>query len=289
MDYPNAEYTTTNCPHGENSRILDSREGTIICLDCSLVLDERTFPIDSSSTASSRGHEPSTLDGAVHRLFSWCQLTQNRVLQDWTANAHIPDYIVSISLTKLKSILRSQGAAEQIARVSVGIDEVTALALYYSLIDEEIPRPLRSIAALTETSLKALDRLSDIFPHANYLTPLKASIWMPSLSYFLDLSYKEEQLICGKADDVQEKYSFSPITILTAIIFRFYKWREEQTAFNSSPVIQSAYTLSTLSCNSSKMSRAQLCHIAHISPSTLTRALKILENEPTLASFHSNV
>jgi len=290
-----SECTTANCHHRRAGRIIDEREGTIICGDCCLVLDESTFPSQPANPNSAFYSETKLEAG---KTSSWCRIAQTRILEDWTSNAHIPSYIIPISISKLKALssIHQKDVWDELAsKVSATIDEITALALYYALLDEEIPRPLHYIADITQTSIKCLDRLVDIFPHENNLTSLKSSIWMPSLSYFLPFSYKEERVICDKADAVQEKHSFTPITVLTAVIYRYYMWRNEREKsdqINSNPSTQCSQMSSTIRNDSSlspqitaKVAKPHLCHIAHITPSTLNRALKKFESESLLDTF----
>lgn len=196
----NPDITTRNCRHPEQDCILDDREGTLICQLCCLVINENTPQNASFVENTSKGVEGEHAE----------------LIHDWIENGNLPSFALRPALRFLTNTIFT---SEQLKNTTVySFNDLAAFALYSTLIEEDVPRSLNEIARITGVSTNKLWRLESDLGISN---PLKCSAFMPKLAMQLPLSYSESRVICARADWIQERCSFSPITVLTAVVYSY--------------------------------------------------------------------
>ena len=229
--------TTLTCPHEKKFHIQDDREGSVICSNCSLVLqDQNLICTASESREQITDFEYYDKDEDTLRLnlknigTVYDETKQYDLLINWTENANLPPFIVYTCLRFYRTFFIALSDLPPKRRgYNFNLEDTTALALYRVLIKEKIPRSMTVIETLTGVSSKKLWRMeTDFCSYDQDLNSIKASAWMSGISFYLPLSYKETQVICDKADSAQQLYSFSPITMLLTVIYNYIRDREWQ-------------------------------------------------------------
>lgn len=260
------------CQHPEAAKFLDDREGTQVCMDCGLVLDDFFSPQEFGG-----GPILSDEESRLHKLnlkvrcmgLRACPQKQGHILQDWVANGHLPPNIIPrvwhLSRKALEDLVIESISPKD--RIYFSFEEFSAHMLYQFFCREKTPRSLQSISLLTGVSEKKLWKLEKIFPSCFILDNMRASCWMVGISLFLPMNYKESVHVSGIADMLQNDFALNPLSILSVAIYAYLIQRKKTfLGRGPSPPI---------------MSKVALGKLVGVSTGTITKGYKslILEND----------
>jgi len=260
-------YDSRNCNHDDYKyHVIDEREGTIICTRCSCVIEENCVQSQGAILQTSTQPEfQKSITQKIDQLgIKYSYEEQKTVLEDWMENNHIPRGILDLIIRNFKKLI-SQSHRE-LTTLRPTLEELTAVALHITLLDELTPKSLGVISIISNVPVKRLNRIDSCVNNWMNTLMLKPSIWMPGLTPYVSLDFKAQQHVCQIADKIQEYYAFSPITILTCAL----SWH-----FSQQNIADKKQT----------MSNQALCMVTGIALSTLKRAMKIFVNEKTFEKY----
>ena len=225
------------CQHSSIYRVIDDQDGTIICAKCCLVLADARFihdditrdveknkddlrPIDLlllNPTGSLEGEKEEESESTLGDIDLHPRLKSD--LEDWIENAHLPKCILQPVSVQFKRMTRDLNEKSvKIRQRLVKSNEVLAAALYVTLIEARVPRTSCMIAFFTNVDEERIRSIAEISSGMDSLSTNRASIWMPLVGPEFNLSYTQSNEICELADSIQGEYSFSPLSILLAVI-----------------------------------------------------------------------
>lgn len=255
-------YDSKNCKHDDYKfHIIDEREGTVICTRCSCVIEENYMQSQVISDTPIQPEIEKSLTSKIKHLgIKHSYDEQKTILEDWTENNHISRGVPDRAIHNFNKLISRSYKDLFILRPT--LEELTAFALHSTLLDELTPKSLGVISNITNVPVKRLNRIDCIVNQCMNTNMLKPSIWMPGLTPYLPLDFKDSQNVCRIADSIQEYYSFSPITILTCVLSWYMSETEKKT-----------------------MSNQTLCTVTGIALSTLNRAMKIFYRDKTFNKF----
>lgn len=215
------------------SQIVDNGEGSMVCSTCGLV-QEAVLDGAPSHGRSVRTWDFPMCDRAKCRAlsefgFRFSPKTMDQVLVDWAENGLLPSYIIDKTvyraLQTLDKYQKPRGLKKK--KTLCSLTDFSAIALYASLLEEKIPRSMNLISAISGVPVKRLWTLDGIFyPNPGLDRLPKPSAWMPGISYFLPLSFKEIKKICHISDRLYEDFSFRPLTVLSTVILAYMEMRD---------------------------------------------------------------
>ena len=123
------------------------------------------------------------------------------MLEDWIENNHLAKNVTEKTIRTFNKIC--QRSYPELSRCPPTLSELTAFALYQTLLQDLTPRSIGIISAMTGVMVKKLKKLYSMLNNAIDTNAVRPSIWMPGLSVYLPITYKEHRNICGVADAVQ--------------------------------------------------------------------------------------
>lgn len=260
------------CPHFVIDRVVDEKEGTIICRACSRVLHTSISleaPVDGVNYANVEdlaGLYNSLHDGLgsaetdielvgldfeeaprtrlasarqkrsrseigeklkqFARISDWNAAKQQASLREWVAKGNIPGYVIVLTNRYFKNTLQAMVSRKLSVKGKHTMNCFTAFALYRVLIQEKIPRSLENVHQLTGVTASKLFYLEKAFcSTVNDLTGIRASDWLPGVINSLDITRVESFELCNKADVIQAQYSYTPATVMAAVLYGFLRMR----------------------------------------------------------------
>ena len=204
-----------SCAHRQKFHIIDCHEGSIICGSCSLVL------LNSSFMHSALAKNNPSKSAKVNTGFTSDEKKLLTLLKDWIENGRLPMCVCEVTMHKYQ-LYNKMFASIYIAKKKVKCDELLAVALFLSLIEEDSQRTPEQIAFITNV---ADDRILKIAAHIISKTraqivinkALRPSAWIPLLGGEMFLTYKQQECLKLLSDEMQTCFSFSPITILLSV------------------------------------------------------------------------
>ena len=157
---------------------------------------------------------------------SYNEREQREILLDWQENGHLPACVLDQSIGLTKTIFGKAVKPVKRRNFRYTLEEITALILYRVLIEEGIPRSLNVISRLTGVCQKKLWTMERVFCGTmSTVSASRASIWLPGLSPYLPLNYKETSAIGQWADWLQERYDYAPKTMLSCVLYAYLSMR----------------------------------------------------------------
>lgn len=285
------------CKHPENSKFLDEKDGTEVCMDCGLVLYE-SLPCsdyrgrhpeedDKGRQLQEDEEELKRLNEKISRFGARISQTEQRIfLLDWADNGHLPLSVVDQTWAWCKQMLRDfePENIHRRDRVHFTFEEFLSLALYQTLYKQNNPRALSVIARITGVSEKRLWQLSRIFPLPFGINHMKPSNFMPGLYSSLPISYKESIHIGKLADMFAADFAYHPLSLLVIAIFGYLNNRK--TEYLQQNVVseardneENAVDLCPVSMRN--CTKAELSKLTGVSQGTITKGYKkIIETNP---------
>lgn len=270
-----------HCPHPEEDQCLDEREGTLVCAACGLVLDETLLMDRDLQRLTYIDREIEEITRIAAKIKCMGIILDKEELKatvsHWAANGHFPENIVEKTWNwslRILSDLKVENIPKR-HRINFTLRDFAAMALFQTLVNEKIPRPMNNITHVSGVSSMRLWKLLKIFPRNFSLQSLAPSTWMPGLLRALPISYKESVHITRIADWLQHDFAQNPLTILTTVIYAYLLHRKAgymlETGMHPDP---RHYKMEALT-------KTQLSEITGVSISTLTNGFKSLLEDNT--------
>lgn len=249
----------SHCSHVNT--VIDPHEGTQVCLDCALVLEEY-LDFDGSC------HLPTTrLDDSVHRQISnnkkkethW----ERNLVLDWLANGHIPPIYAADIVDLYKETCNNNssttplpGQLQQSKQIEAKRlfhqnhpyqiqqrESLLALCLYETLKRQEIPRSLKEVCGLTGQRLTNLTLLlKKYFP---YSKPIKPEDMVVRYCCRMGISRQDAlQIEQGVQRSIKKNHSCTPSTVIASHVVKYVQEHnlkgfpvyEICRAFSTSPI-----------------------------------------------------
>ena len=238
---------TQKCIHEARYIVYDSKEGTSICTNCTLVVGDSLCDPPSQSVSVSflerydNEEKLSTKAKAIGLNIDFTK--QSMLLHDYVENAHLPTDLVEKTGHHSKKVLYSLeiNALPKARMLRISLAEFTALMIYQTMLMERIPRSLHLVSAFSGVSIRKLNQVEKIFPTEFTMECLKPSNFMAGVEMYLPVTYSEVTHVCEIADRLQENLSHHPATILTAVI---YAYLQNRSAWGAKPVVEACNTCS---------------------------------------------
>lgn len=225
-----------SCSHPEASIYSDEKDGTLVCMDCGLVLEENLPLLQNIKLEDPRGEKDEKLEKLKSKIRVFGvrleQSEQKIFLLDWIENGHLPLCVIDQTWSWSKRMI-DKLEPENIHprdKMYFNLEEFTAIALYQTLCKQNNPRSLTIISSISGVPVKKLWRLARIFPLAFNFENLRPSNWMPGLYTHLPISFKESVHIGKIADWLQQDFAFNPLSLLTIIVYAYLIQRKDRLA-----------------------------------------------------------
>lgn len=218
----------------EDARFLDEKDGTEVCMDCGLVLQDylpcnRSNGLSENMENSDSEQEIENLGKKILPFGARISKNDQRVyLLDWAENGHLPRAIVDQTWAGTKEMLRGfdPESIHRRDKISFNFEEFSAVALSQALFKQENPRALSVIARITGVPEKKLSRISKLFPMPFNQSQFRPSNWMAGLLPSLPITYREGVHIGKIADSLSSDFAYNPLSLLVVCIYAYLNYRK---------------------------------------------------------------
>ena len=294
-----ATNTVDTCIHSENARFLDECDGTEVCMDCGLVLQESLPPLESLNLGVENLDNDFELQKLTEKIQPYgvrlSKTDQKIFLLDWIENGHLPLCVVDQTWFWSKQMIRefNPGQVHPRDRVYFNFQEFSALALYQVLYKNNNPRSLSLIARITGVTEKRLWRLCRIFPLAFDVETLRPSNWMPGLLPMLPMNFKEGMHVGKVADWIQQDFALHPLSLLVIMIFAYLEHRKDLHLSKSRATLSNNSEENAVDIDAASVqtcTKTDLSKMTGVSLATITRGYRrvVTDNirfNPAILSF----
>ena len=278
------------CFHMEKARFLDEKDGTEVCMDCGLVLQDYLPAMENlnyDQIYAKRELEDQSLAEKIRPFgVRLSQADQKILLLDWIENGHLPVCIVDQTWNWSKQMIRNltPETIHQRDQICFNLIEFSAVAMYQVLYKTNSPRSLTNITRITGVTEKKLWRICRMFPLEFDYDNMKPSNWMPGLFTSLPVTFKESVHIGKLANYFQQDHAFNPLSLLTIAIYAYLEHRKkmnEKRNRDESTLENEENAVDYRTHSAQTLSKSDLRDLTGVSVATITRGYRKIIEENT--------